>query len=253
MVGATLLNAGFGEYRLRCPLVTSEGSVDVEATGYPDRSATGRFNYPISSHAGSSVTAGLCNLADVKRILNFTTGDFDQVLTDKIAAAESYFQTETGYNLVAANHTEYFSPGYRGGNVSTDMATLRVKEHPVISVASVVEDADRGFGGAVVSAADYYADSYRIRLYSDGGTRQFFPGQRTVRAIYRAGFEAIPSFLRNGVAHYAAILYYLEDPGRMRAAIASENIGESTVTYLNEEAPKIVVAAIRQYRRPLGL
>jgi hypothetical protein len=58
MVGATLENAGYGEYYLNCPLVTSEGTVDVEVTGFPARFDTGQFEYWASGYAGAADTGG---------------------------------------------------------------------------------------------------------------------------------------------------------------------------------------------------
>jgi hypothetical protein len=204
--------------------------------------------------AGSSIISGLCSLADVKRVLKIGGASFDQAITDKIAAAEQYFRDETDYHLTAADHTEYFSPGYRDFRVSADLSRLRIKDHPIISVVSINDDAARAWdAGSLVPADDYYFDRFGVYLLPDKGKRSFTAGVQTVRAIVRSGYETPPANLRNAVAHYAAWLYYQDESGRMRSGIASESIGDATVTYLDQEAPKIVAAAIRQYRRPCGL
>lgn len=254
-VGAVLEEVGRGIYYYNAPLVTAVGGVQAHKTADATIWARGEFSVADEATAPAAVISGLCTLADIKTILKAEGSSLDSVLTQKIAEAESYFQNETGYTLVSASHTEYFSPGRRGGGVSSAMSRLRVKEHPIISVTSIYEDADRTWDDAddLIPAADYTFDDYGIELLEDKGTIQFQSGQKTVRVVYVAGFATIPAFLRRGVAHYAASLYYQEDPARMRSMLASESLGDATVTYLNEEAPKIVAAAIRQYRRPLGL
>lgn len=207
--------------------------------------------------AGSSTISGLCSLADVKTALSFTDTTKDQLCTDIIAAAEKMIQQHTGYTLINTEHTEYFSPGRRhwnvNKNVSADMTALRVKEHPIISVTSVYEDDDRTWDDAadLIAATDYYTDNYNIRLHDDGSTVQFTAGLRTVRAIYRAGYATIPSDLRRAAVMLSVHLYHLAD--RQRQNIASESLGDATVTYLNEDIPKTVRLMLKPYTRPCGL
>ncbi len=201
----------------------------------------------------SSTILGLCTLADVKTQLNLPGSDMDQLVTDMIAAAEAMIQGKTGYTLIATDHTEYFSPGQRGGNAGTDLATLRVREHPVISVASIYEDDERSWSDPSdeIPAADYYTSGYAVRLYNDGDTRSFRAGHRTVRVIYRAGYETIPADLRRACVMMAAHLYYKAE--RQRQNIASESMGDAAVTYLDQAMPKEVVELLRPYTRPTGL
>ena len=90
-----------------------------------------------------------------------------------------------------------------------------------------------------------------IRLFENSYIPYFMPGQRTVKVIYRAGYETIPADLRRAVVMMTAHLYYKAD--RQRQNLQSESMGDASVTYLNEAIPKEVVELLKPYVRPIGL
>lgn len=70
-VGATLENAGLGEYWLNCPLMTAEGTVDVQVTSDTTRWAVGVFTPDLSGvpDAIAALNSAMSNMSVATRVV----------------------------------------------------------------------------------------------------------------------------------------------------------------------------------------
>lgn len=201
--------------------------------------------------AAAAPSAGaLCTLAAVKAALNIPTATTskDALISSLIDSASSWIEKYCDRTFTSTTHTEYFSPG-RDKRVR-QYRELIPRQWPIISITSIREDDDRAFSGAdtLLAATDYWNDDVRVYLYQDADWVAFAYGERTVQLVYVAGYATIPEDLQRAAVMLTVKLFY--DSDRQKQGIASESLGGTTITYVDDDVPKSAKAILDLYRRP---
>lgn len=250
--GATLTEIGDGCYIIENPNVTAKSEFRVYLTATPTKWARGTFESTPASPAAPTGTF-LCTLAAVKAALNIPTATTskDTLIESLMYAAGAWAERYCGRTFASTTYTEYFSPGYdRRVRKYTELIP---RQWPIISVTSIREDADRAFTAAstLLDAADYWNDDNRVYLFDDEGWVEFDAGMRTVQLVYVAGYATIPQDVQRAAVMLTVKLFY--DSDRQKQGIASESLGGTTITYVDEDMPKAAKAILDLYRRPCGV
>lgn len=133
-------------------------------------------------------------LAQMWRAIVTDDEDFaDELINQASAIAERI----SGRKLKAREHTDVYD-----GNGRT---TLMLREYPIVSVSSLYIDPLREWGAATeIAAADYYVNAAPAILHYAGG---FGTTEQSVRVVYTAGFETVPSDLKESTLEVVAWLW----------------------------------------------
>lgn len=195
--------------------------------------------------------ADLCTTAQVKTALNIGNTTKDTLIDSLVDAATAWIERYCDRTFSSTTQTDYFSPGHGDWRVQGDSTILVPKHYPIISVTSLHESASRSFSPAyLIAAAGYYAEDHRVVLYADQAPGAFTAGQRTVRLVYVAGYAAIPADLERAAIMLCVHLFRAAD--KLQQGIASQSMGDMTVTFKDEEMPKEVRGILDLFRRPFG-
>jgi len=137
----------------------------------------------------------LVTLANLQIHLGVATGTDDAVITAMGAAATEAMEQYAKRHLEDTEVTEYISG--MGGHL------LYLKEPPN-AITSIHVDSGRAWAAAsLVAAADYYLDGCVVEYLDNAWTR----AQRNIRAVYQAGFTAIPADIDRACKRQVADMY----------------------------------------------
>lgn len=139
---------------------------------------------------------------------------------------------------------QFKSDTYTEQHDGCGLSEIQVDQYPIISVTSVHDDSERGFGAdTLIATTDYvfYANTGTIRL--DGGI--FTKGIQNLKVIYDAGYAKIPTDLAHAVVSLIADRFRNKE----HQGVQSMAIGSYKVTYTNEEIPGEIRSILDSYRR----
>lgn len=202
----------------------------------------------------------LCLQTHVESTLQIDfTNDPEDVITYLIEGADQAIKTYLGRAIEEATYTNeiYDSPWGR--------EILVLREHPVTAVASVVED-----GEALTEGDDYqwYSSGKLVRI---SGTRaaRWKEGRKILDVTYTAGFNPVPTDLRNICANMVARWFdagatYAATPDAASGAITSVSLeGSDSIDYAEPPEMESVghmsiltdqeMAFLGKYRRAMRL
>lgn len=129
--------------------------------------------------------ANLTTLANLKEQIGMTGTGNDAFLTNLIARASAFIKTVTHRCIEATSLTEYHDgPGDD---------RIRLRDWPVISVASVHESADQVWDSTtLIPSTDYLLDARLGRIIRKSGVI-FARHPLSVRVIYTGGYATVPA------------------------------------------------------------
>ena len=160
----------------------------------------------------------------------------DDLLDALLDYASERIESHCGRLFASEALTEYLD------GTGTDRVCL--SRRPVDSLTAVYEDADREF------ADDTEVDSDDLVLYPETGlvVRQgavFARGSRTLKAVYTAGYAAIPDDVAAACVKLAAAWYAHARAGA--DGITREHLGDYEAVYAAEPRPADVEAMLQPY------
>lgn len=173
----------------------------------------------LPAYAGA--TSALTTLAAVREALNLpssATGD-DAYLTNLISRVSESVKRITRRSLTQTTLTEPHDGRRR--------SWLKLRDWPVISFTSLNEDPDQAWGAStLIASTDFVVDARRGYVYMKNGVLfQRYP--QSIRAVYVAGYAAIPADLEQRV-----IQTVIEDwRTRKNEGLASKTLGDGSVVY----------------------
>jgi hypothetical protein len=188
-------------------------------------------------------------VTDLKGYLNMTGAGQEMQLENAIGVASSLIESVLEREIpTRGDLTEFHSPRMPATEV------LYLGEFPIIAVSSVHEDASRQYGSAALLVADQDFIASKpmgklIRAVSGSGYYGiWWPGFRTIRVIYSAGYQnadgtpdtaqPIPADLRLICFELAALLYQEADRKRWGISAVSDTMGNVT-RYMGYLTPDI--------------
>lgn len=183
--------------------------------------------------------------AEAKAFLKIpvATTSEDDTIDFLVDAANELVHTYTGRKFVSTTYTEHYD--------GTGASKLILKEYPVVSITSVHSDSNRDFGAdSLLSADDYIIDKKSGILTLWNGESHFSSGVRNVKVVYVAGYAAgdMPYDLKHAAKLIVATIYRRQFQDQ-RFGLLSETVGERTMTYANEDIPKMAAMILNRYRR----
>ena len=123
----------------------------------------------------------LTTLARVKAMLDpsYTATDLDALIGSLISAVSAAAEKEMDREALTNTYTEFFSP-------QPFQRKFPLAAFPVVSIVSVKEDFDRGFGSGIAALddTDFTVDDYGILTVDN---YLMSPGNRTMRVVYSGG------------------------------------------------------------------
>ena len=185
----------------------------------------------------------LTTINNVKAYLGLSGSTHDALLTTLVSAASDAIEAYCGRAFAAADHTEYLD----GDDNGVRRSDLLLQHYPILSVTSIHDDPDRDWSdGDLVNSDDYtfYADEGRVVL--DSGS--FHTGRRSVKVVYRAGYEAIPDDLQQACAILTAAWF---NRGRQGGdGLSGEGLGQYRADYDTNAWPAAARQLLKPYRVP---
>ncbi len=185
----------------------------------------------------------LCTTADLKVLLGISSASQDALLALIKASVEQFAKTYTGRDLLVpdAAYVEYYDGDGCG--------SLRLDQHPIISVSSIYIDSARVFAAAsLIPATDIIGDAKSYLLgFVELLTYRFTRGVKNVKVTYSAGFATVPADLSNAVKLIIAKQFKVAE--KKMFAEGSYNIGDTTVTLSPDAFPKDAMKTLDAYRR----
>ncbi len=131
-----------------------------------------------------------CSREEVKRSLEWAASEtqhdeiVDEIVEDVTARIDSLLPHDS---LLQTQYTEY----HDGGGMS-----IILVRRPLISITSVHDDTNHEFGSDVlVAATEYFAERSELGIIRKKSGR-FQSGCATLKVIYDAGYETLPTFVR---------------------------------------------------------
>ena len=188
--------------------------------------------------------ADLTTAAKVKEFMGITHSDWDALIASLITRMSSFIEDYCG---VPFSSTDYTDERYDG--LEFNGGVLRLKNYPIISVASLYDDTSRDFqSDALIATDDYvwYADEGVVRMV-DGGV--FNEGEQNIKITYTAGYTEVPSAIDQVCIEL--VTAKLKDRG-MSGLVQSEKLGRWSVTYWRGtkiEVSASALEALERYRR----
>src|ERR1051326_531373 len=133
----------------------------------------------------------LATRADIKTMLGIDDTSQDTLIDLVKANVEQFVKVRTGRDLLvpSSNYVEYYDGD--GGNV------LRLRQRPIVSVASIYSDPARIFSEAtLIPASDLIGDAESLRLgFVELLTYRFLKGLKSTKITYSAGYSVVPTDL----------------------------------------------------------
>lgn len=168
-------------------------------------------------------------LAEFKAYLNALGSTQEAQLENAINTASTLLETRLKRQIVTrGNLTEFHSPQMRSN-------VLFLGDYPVIAVASVNEDSSRIYGAGTVLVVDtdyvIIKDKGELkRTGSGGGAWLWFPGFRTVKVVYSAGYAVadVPADIKGLCLELAAVIYKEADRQRWGVSNVTDSLGNMT-------------------------
>ena len=167
----SVTNPSTGSYAASyTPTLAGWHAVRWVATGTNAMAHTDSFTV----YSGSDVP--LVSLADAKTFLNITSTNSDEEIRTFILKATDIAERRTGRRFRAASFVETYS--------STESAVLVLRQFPVLSVTSVVED-----GITLTAGTAYVVDTTNgtITRGTSTSSLQWAQGNNNITVTYRAG------------------------------------------------------------------
>lgn len=179
--------------------------------------------------------AELTTLAALKEQIIVTGTGSDTFLTNLIARASAFIKTVTRRCLNATSLTEYHD--------GAGHDTIRLRDWPVVSVASIHESADQVWDGTtLVASTDYIVDSRLGRIIKKSGVR-FDRHPLSVRAVYTAGYATIPADLEMACLELCVAKWRR----RSNEGVQSKQLGDGSIVLFT---PADMTADIRRILSP---
>jgi hypothetical protein len=171
---------------------------------------------------GSAEAAGdgpnLTTLAYVKELLGITVATYDDVLTNRLAAASSAVRAYCGHRFTTTAYVEYHDNDWWS-------AKLTLRQYPVTSLTAVTirpyeADAETYDGG------DFIVTSYGAISPKPSSDVEGFPaGFQSVKVEYEAGASTVPADVQEATAMIVRSLYQ-QIGNADKAAYDSERLGD---------------------------
>lgn len=178
----------------------------------------------------------LATLAQLKEYLDVTQTAHDARLTALLDRATAVLERLAGRKFAASDVVEFHD--------GSGTAALLLRHYPVVSVASLHDDAARVFGAeTLIPPADYVVES-ASGLVTLSSRAVFTKGVRNIRAAYRAGYEIAPPDLQMACLLLAATLF----EERKNVGLESRSMKDGATAY-RHGIPEEVLKMLAPYER----
>ena len=185
----------------------------------------------------------LISLNEAKQFLKLTVNTEDDLVGDTVNAVSDWINKYCDRKFLSAERTEYYN-----GNGTSELA---LKNFPVTAIGSLYDDPLRAFGAStLIPSTDYILDGNAGLVQLFNGHTNFFEGFQNIKITYTAGY-AVDSTMPYAVQMACKILtslIYRNVYVQWRVGIASEQVGDKTVTFRDEEVPKMVKSMLDPFR-----
>jgi uncharacterized phiE125 gp8 family phage protein len=190
--------------------------------------------------------ADLTTLAALKDYLgeDVATSRYDALLTRLVSSASAAFVQETGNPILKATYT---AEVYSTRDVSRQGRFLRLRQEPVISVASVTLSGNTLAKRVAVGDGGWYqdGDGIRFEIWPFAATVGAFYGYGDLAVTYDAGYVTVPPDVEQAILEMAATEYHKRD----RLGVTARSISGESITYLQYEYSLAVKMTIDNYTR----
>jgi len=180
----------------------------------------------------------LVTLDEIKHHFGMTgsNADVDDELESISDRISKIFETYCDRTFDSDTYIEYYDGGGR------DMLVL--KHYPIISITSIYDDSDWGWGASyLVDSDNYMIKNDREVVYKSGYV--FYDYIQNVKVTYVAGYATIPDDLK-----HVCILEVLRSyKHRKDVDITSKSLEDGSVTYTSKEFLPMTLAVLNKYTR----
>lgn len=194
----------------------------------------------------------LAALEDLKRYLQISGQEHDDLLASLLRAVSAQFAAHTGRVLAARAYSpDPASPDHDPDNAILDgngHPDLLLPQYPVLELLSLAVD-----GQAVPPAAPGGGASAGYLLDRAAGVLSlaagiFSRGKANVLVAYRAGFAAIPADLAQAALEQAAVRFQESAAGQGRLGVTARTLADGSLSYAASPLLPQVAAVLERYR-----
>jgi len=181
--------------------------------------------------------------------LNASSSAEDTVIGVLVDAASTWIARYCGYpgktpTVEDISYTRYLTPD--------DPEDLLLDVLPVVSITTIHDDPDRGYGAAhLVDSANYALldGDAGLVVTTETGTHSWSVGsKRAVKAVFTAGYATIPDDMKLACRMIVRASYDL----RKRSGVVSETAaGGTQATFRDEDVPQGVRRLLKPFMLPL--
>lgn len=191
-------------------------------------------------------TLALVSLTDAKTFMQISGSSEDTIVGDLVNMASAAINKYCGRVLLSKAFEEYLD-----GDGSTQ---LILPKFPVTTLTSVNDDPLRVWGaGTAKSSSDMIldGDSGIITLFNNGG--EFTKGVRNIKVVYTAGYAvgSMPWDIRTA-CFLLVSQWYRTAYQKWQRGVASEQVGNRNITFVNDPIPKDIALMLDPYRVRTG-
>lgn len=184
-------------------------------------------------------------VSDVKRYMQVTGDDDNQMIEDIIDSVQSIVETYVGWEIFRGikDYSEYH---HGGGNKK-----VVLRRWPVVSITNLWDDLERLWGDDTKIRTDDYAVDTISGIIELDGDLIFATGNLNVRVDYKAGYDKLPFEIMQVRREETARVYHRAKQGG--DGISSERQGPYSVNYEDMALSKRSMLILGNYRsRELG-
>lgn len=190
----------------------------------------------------------LVSLEEVQSQLGNSSTSLTSFLNFAISVKSMQIENICGVGLSAGNYTDYYD-----GNGSD---ILFLSQQPIISISSLqyqltpTSDWVNYYTGSATANIQYSQRTGKLKLYNSF----FYEGMNNIKIIYRAGFETIPSDLKQICIEEVIDMYNKSSKGESRLGVNSttQSNGQGSFTQVFKDlSEEHKLKLYRSYKKPV--